>query len=625
MVRRYTWMLCVAMLCLLSLSSFSTSAVAVPAATAAASTRLQDDGEAATDDEAEPNDGAGQAARPKPAFKPTAGSLSYLKLGLIILIFLPWVGYVDSINRDTLEFGKKLNMQPEVWNPILVGSFLIGLLAVLLVPIYWAGFPFFALAAFVPPITYSFIRRSRVLNDDGIARAIKNKGKSNAEYDVEELPQDEGAEVAISTGGADAAEKQARLIRGRQSEEFPTVKNMIYDAQFKRAEELVMDCGRDGAKVRILVDGVWHASPPMEREMADGVVISLKDLAGLNSVDRRNAQSGSFEIKSEFGKAKLNIRSQGVPTGERVFMDFVLAKKDIMQLADLGMFPDMIEKVCESLNTAGISIISAPAGHGLTSSWQGAICSSARLTRDCIGFYDVSETETDLENIVPRPYNPAEGETSFESLKKTLLSQPDAIFAPTIADSETMDLLVEHANEHKRAVVTRAQASSAAEAFLRVYAQSKDRNAFLAATKTVTGQRLVRRLCSDCRVEVRVKPQMIQKLGGNPKKQGTLFNQFKLPPPAQRFDEKGEPIEYPPCPTCGGLGYIGRIAVFELLQLDEQLKAVIRKQPKAAAIETAAIKLGKASLASQAYKLVLLGVTSLAEVQRIFNPPKKRS
>ena len=634
MVRRYTWMLCLAMLCLLWLSSLTNATTAAPTA-AAPTLMLPQDADAAGDDEGDPDDSDSDKANSdkadqdkakedkKAAFKPAAGSLSYLKIGLIILFFLPWVRYVDSINRDTMEFGKKLQLEPEIWNPILVGSFLIGLLAVLFVPIFWAGFPFFVLAALAPPITYSFIRRNRVKSDDSIARAIQNS--SGGEYAVEELPQDEGAEVSFSTGGADANEKQARLIRGRQSQEFPTLKNLIHDAQFKRTEQLLMDCGRDGARLRLLVDGVWHPSPPMEREMADGVVTSLKDLAGLNPADRRNQQSGSFEIKSEFGKSKLNIRTQGVSTGERVFINFAQAKKDILRLEELGMFPDMVEKVCESLNTPGLSIISAPAGHGLTSTWQGAIFSSDRLTRDCIGFYDSDETETDIENIVPKPYNSAAGESSYESLKKTLLSQPDAIIAPTVADSETMDLLVQEANEEERAVITRSQASAAAEAFLRIYAQSKDRNAFLTAAKMVTGQRLLRRLCSDCRIEVRVNPKMIQKLGGNPKKQGTLFNQFKLPPPEQRVDEKGQPIEFPPCPTCGGIGYIGRVAAFETLELNEQLKAFIRKQPQAAAIEAAAVKLGKTPLANQAYKLVLLGVTSLAEVQRVFNPPKKRS
>ena len=408
MVRRYTWMLCVAILCLLWLSNSltHTTAAATPVATPAL-TLLQDDDAESSDADEDKSDESGEdeaeEEKEEAAFKPTAGSLSYLKIGLIVLFFIPWVRYVDSINRDTMEFGNKLQLEPEIWNPILVGSFLIGLLAVLLIPIFWAGFPFFVLAALIPPITYSFIRRSRVLSDDSVARAIQNS--SSDEYAVEELPQDEGAEVSFSTGGADANEKQARLIRGRQSLEFPTLKNVIYDAQFKRTEQLVMDCGRDGARLRMLVDGVWHPSPPMEREMSDGVVTSLKDLAGLNPADRRNQQSGSFEIKSEFGKSKLNIRTQGVSTGERVFINFAQAKKDILKLEELGMFPDMVQKVCESLNTAGLSIISAPAGHGLTTTWQGAIFSSDRLTRDCIGFYDSDETETDIENIVPKSYN----------------------------------------------------------------------------------------------------------------------------------------------------------------------------------------------------------------------------
>ena len=671
MVRRYTWMLCVITLCFLLLGWIGTPATAVPAIVApiSAPTFRQEgddteiiappgsqdaDGEEEQGADGEGADGEGaeqekteeegaaegeneegaegegegeneEAETAPPTFKPETGSLSLLKLGLIVIIFLPWVGYVDSINRDNLQFGDKTGLQPEVWSPILVGSFLVGLLAVLLVPIFWAGFPVFVIAALAPPITYSLIRRGRVKSDESMAKAIENQRRSAGdEYILEELPQDEGADVSISTHGADSTEKQARLIRGRQSQEFPTVKDLIHDAQFKRTEQLVMDCSRDGARLRMLVDGVWHPGPPMEREVSDGVVVSLKSLAGLNPTDRRSEQRGSFDVKSEFGKAKIDLRSQGVATGERVFIHFIQAKKDIMRLEQLGMFPDMVQKLCESMNTQGITIISAPAGHGLTSTWQGAITSSDRLTRDIIGFYDVNETDTDIENIAPRPYDPSAGETSFESLKKALLTQPDAIIAPTVADSETMDLLVQQANEHERAIAIRSQASSAAEAFLRIYAQSTDRNAFLTAAKTITCQRLIRRLCEDCRVQVRVKPQMIQKLGGNPKKQGSLFNQFKLPPPAQRVDENGDPIEFPPCPTCGGAGYIGRIAVFELLQLDEQLRAFIRKQPQAAAIEAAAVKLGKTPLVNQAYKLVLLGVTSIAEVQRVFNPPKKK-
>ena len=91
-----------------------------------------------------------------------------------------------------------------------------------------------------------------------------------------------------------------------------------------------------------------------------------------------------------------------------------------------------------------------------------------------------------------------------------------------------------------------------------------------------------------------------------------------MPPPEQRVDAKGNPIEFPPCPTCSGIGYIGRIAVFELIEMNDQLRGLLRKSPSAEAIESAAQKSGKIPTIKQAYKLVLLGVTSLAEVQRVF-------
>ncbi|MDA7932390.1 hypothetical protein N9B53_01075, partial [Mariniblastus sp.] len=181
----------------------------------------------------------------------------------------------------------------------------------------------------------------------------------------------------------------------------------------------------------------------------------------------------------------------------------------------------------------------------------------------------------------------------------------------------TFDLLMNQVLTQQRSVLLRVPAKSAAEALLKMYKQAGDRDQFLKATKNVTCQRLVRRLCTDCRVEVRVQPKTIQQLGGNPKTQGTIYNQWRLPPPDQRVDDKGRPIEYPPCTTCGGLGFIGRIAVFEMLSLNDQLRTLIKQSPKITTVEAAAVKLGKTTITKEAYKLVLLGVTSLAEAQRI--------
>lgn len=555
--------------------------------------------------------GAGIAARP-------GGYLSLVKLGVIALIFIIWVFMADWINKDMLQIGDKTKMKPEVWNPMIAFSFLAGFMAVLYIPIFLAGFPLFCVAALLPPMIFFLVRRGKVKAKPSIKNQLKAKKKDpGAPPPAEVLPQDEGIDIEFTPAGEDKNERQANLIRARQSS-FTEMKELINKAQFKRAEQILLDYTRDSVSVRILVDGAWHAFDPMDRELGDSILVAFKNLAGLNPAERRTRQNGKFKIKSELGKAELHVTSQGVPTGERVQIRFGGGARKLMNLNQLGMFPDMVATVKKSLDNPGVTIISSPPGSGLTSSWQGTLATADRLTRDCVGIVDEEGSETAIENIVIHIYDQSDPEKAqYDTCRQLLLTQPDMLAVPKIEDAKTLDLLCEQTLSQERALVLMTPAKTAAEALLRMYAQASDREKFLTALHNVTCQRLVRRLCDACKVEVQVQPQVIQKLGGNPKVQNTIYNQWQLPPPEQRVDEKGKEIEFPPCETCGGIGYIGRIAIFELISLNDKLRKQIKANPKIDAVEAAAVQNGKATLAQQAYKLVLLGVTSIAEVQTV--------
>lgn len=541
------------------------------------------------------------------------GYLSWKKLLVIGLVYLIWVRTSDWINRDAMKISDKTNLKQEIWNPIVVFSFLLGFLCIISIPVFFAGLPIYLLAAFVPPLIYFIQRRSKIIADPSIIQQLKLKpGEAPA---AAQLPQDEGAEVSFTAAGADKNAKQANLIRARQSSAYAELKDLLVHTQFKRAQQVLLDFTRDAVNGRILVDGTWHPLQPMDRQTGDAILEGMKNLAGLNPQDRRGKQSGGFAFKSSRGKADAQLSTQGVPTGERAHLIYRIPGKDVLNFAELGMFPDMVEQIKKTLNGNGIAIISAPPGQGLSSSWKGALVTTDRLTRDCIAVINDQEKDSDVENIEPKAYDLAK-EPQSETLKGLLLTQPDFVAVPKVEDAKTMDMMVLQAAK-ETTVVTRASAKSAAEALLKTYAQAGDREKFLASLNHVTCQRLARRLCNQCKVEVRVQPNIIQKLGGNPKTQGTIFNPWQLPPPEQRVDEKGREIEFPPCEACGGIGYIGRIAIFEMITLDNQLRKFIGKNPKIAAIEKAAVKLGKAPLANQVYQLVLLGVISLAEAQRV--------
>jgi type IV pilus assembly protein PilB len=177
-------------------------------------------------------------------------------------------------------------------------------------------------------------------------------------------------------------------------------------------------------------------------------------------------------------------------------------------------------------------------------------------------------------------------------------------------------MLSEQVVTQDRSVWLRTKSGSAAEALLRVYAKAGNRDNFRQAVTFASSQRLLRRLCDDCKQEVSVAPKTIKSLGGDPKTQTTIFQHWRLPPPEQRVDEKGNPIDFPTCQTCRGLGYIGRIAIFEMIKVNDQVRDALKKTPQVPAIDKAASESkAKKSMKSGAYQLVLLGVTSLAEVQ----------
>ena len=548
----------------------------------------------------------------------SGGYLSLVKILLIAFVFFVWVKMADWMNRDAVKLVEESEMSPKVWNPINVGSFLIGFLVAISVPMFLIGYPLFIIAAFAPWLSYFLIRRGKMADNSAMVhRAKAADGDGPA---METLGQDLGAEVKFKAAGGSDTDRKANLIHARQSDGFPEFKELIDDAMNRRADAVLIDYTRSAALPRIQVDGAWHKLDPLERELGDAMLVSIKYLAGLEPKERKRAQSGRFFAQSDAGKVDVQVDSAGVKTGERVQLKFMRARGEILPLTKLGMLPAIADRFLPAINEPGICIVSAPAGQGLTASWQGMLMSSDRLTRDCLALIDANEQETTLENIVPKLFDLDGGpdQQPGEVLKNILLSQPNTIVFPEVTDADTLDVLTHNAIHNELAVWLRCKANSATEALLRMYAKSGDRKQFANAARFVTGQRLVRRLCDRCKQEVRVKPELIKQLGGNPAKQKTIFGPWKLPPPDQRVDEKGRPIEFPPCRACGGIGYVGRVAIYELLEVNDAVKEALMKTPKLELLQPAVAKSGGLTPMSQsAYRLILTGITSLPEVQNV--------
>ena len=547
------------------------------------------------------------------------GYFSIIKLILIALVFWYWVFVSDRMNVDGIRFGEKTEMDPEIWNPINFGSFLVGFFAAITIPIFLIGFPLYLIAAVTPTLVYFFMRRSRLAEDETLAKniatgkaALKSGGGAGAMQD-EILPQDEGADVSFSSAGADRQQKQVNLIRARQSHGYVFFKDLVADLVDRRAETVLLDYTAQGVALRLDVDGVWQQLQPMDRQTGDALLECAKFLAGLNPQDRRGQQRGKFGFAYKSTKAQLELTSQGVQTGERVQLKFLRKSKGPMNLGEMGMWPEMFTKLVGHLNQPGLSIVSAPPQHGLSTSWTATLLASDRVTRDIVAFLPEGDTEFNHENITPH-YYPA-GESPLEAIRKAMLTQPDGMVVPTIPDSATLDELTRQVVVEGRVVYTHLQSGSAAEAIMRLYQMAGNKEQFAKAVSVATCHKLARRLCETCKQTIPVQPKLIQQLGGDPKQQTTLCNHFTGPPPGQ-VDENGEPIVVPPCPVCNAYGYVGRIGYFEMISMTDQLRKFMLKKPDVAALAAAAKKLGNPTLTQQAYRLGLVGLTSVSEIQR---------
>ena len=536
------------------------------------------------------------------------GYFSPIKLGLLLAIFLLWVRLADWINRDATRFGEHTGQKPEVWNPISIFVFVAGFIAVLTIPNFIAGFPIYFFAALLPFTIYLLQRKGKIPEE---ART----GELFAASPVTEtkLPID------LQAAGDSGDQKQANLIKARQSPVFEQVAQMLFESVRTRVEQVLLDYGRESVTHQIQVDGIWHRQPPMDRETGDAILWTLKILANLNPAERRHQQKGVITGKIGREKLEFDFTSQGVKTGERVLIKIVRTSSLDLDLRRMGMAEDSFKTLMKHVGGSGMVVISAPPTQGLTSTWQATLENSDRFTRDFVGIADRNERETERENI--QIVRIESGQKPSDILPGMILKEPNAFVMPAISDKETMDLLTDQANAHSRTVITKVAANSAVEAILRLMAVSGDRSQLVRSITVVTNQRLVRRLCDKCKQPVQANPQSIRQMGGDPAIH-TIYKDYQLPPVEQQVDEEGKPITMEPCKACSGIGFKGRTAIYETVVVDDVIRQALLKNPKLDFISQVARKQGNLNLLQQAYLAVLEGRTSMAEVQRVFQPKK---
>ena len=426
--------------------------------------------------------------------------------------------------------------------------------------------------------------------------------------------------VEFSPKLKERTEAQALLVQARQGAGFEVAAGHLAHAIRARATHVLMDFTQRGCAVRYQVDGNWEQLPPLARDVGDAMLYALKQLCLMNPADRRSAQTGSIQIKLEKDKFDLQLQSQGVPTGERVLAKLEAEKIPFERLTDLGMRDKMVETFKAALDSeSSMVVVTAPKSEGLTTTWTIAMNAADRLIRDFQSFEIQDHPEPEIININPNFFGGDTGLTECEMVKKVVLKEPDVLLFPEFPQADSLAKSLEQVETASKQVIMRMVANNPLEALVALIAKYPESAEKIAANiKAVLSQKLIRRLCENCKAGFEPPPQLLRQLGIPQGRIAMLYQPFVPPPIEQQVDENGNPAPITPCHVCHGRGYYGRIAIFELLTPGDQLKNALTKTRDIAKLYAIAKSEGHRNLQTEAVLTLARGLTGLDELKKLF-------
>ncbi len=555
-----------------------------------------------------------------PAFQPNPGPgtafrgpgyyMSFMKIISCWLVFLIWVRTADWVNRDCQE----MKLPFFRWNPIVFGPFVTAFVLLWLIPSFWLGFPLLLIALIAPVTSYVVVRNGQVTNDRRVFTrehirywlsvklaviGIKIEAKAPDPHEVGPPAR------LIARGAANERQDSANLLAARQTPGVLSAREILADALSYRASAVMLDYTQQGVGVRLMIDGVWLNRPRLEREQGDPALESLKTLCGLKPQDRQSRQTGTFGVDYEAVEYSGTLTSQGTKTGERVMIQLIDEKIRFETLDDLGMRPKIQEQLAKMLATKkGIMLMSAIPGGGLRSTADIALRHTDRLLREFMAVEEETNRYQPVENCPVTTYKASDGQSPADILTKVFRQQPDVVVIRDLVNAETVQMLCHEVAEN-RFFISTVRAKDCAEALMRIVAMGVPAAEFAVAAAGVMSQRLVRKLCDNCKEAYVPTPQVLQQLG-IPEGKVPAFHR-----PPQQVDEKEI------CQECSGIGYKGRTAIFELLSVGQNVRQVLAGGGTLDLLRKAARKDGMRSLQEEGILMVAKGITSLPELMRV--------
>ncbi len=420
--------------------------------------------------------------------------------------------------------------------------------------------------------------RLKVVSSEEYAKLIQEKLSLESVQVEEEETKEESEDILFQRDDSPAV----RLVN-----------TVLIKASSVSASDIHFEPYEDETIVRIRMDGVLHDYTKIPNSLYQEVVSRIKVMAKLNVAEKRVPQDGKIRVR--IGSKDYDIRVSTVPTlhGERVVLRLLEKTGSLLTLNELGLSKEDVEKVKRlAQRPYGIVLVTGPTGAGKSTTLYAMLLHVKNPKKNIITIEDPVEYQ--VKGISQIQVNPKVGLTFAAGLRSILRQDPDIIMVGEIRDPETAEVAVQAALTG-HLVLSTLHTNDAPSAITRLKDMGIEPFLIASSLEGVIAQRLVRKVCEHCKEPYEPTKEELRELG-LPESERFVF-----------YRGKG-------CEHCLGTGYRGRTGIFEVLELDEELKKLINQTQDANEIRKLARKKGFRTMLEDGIDKILKGITTSSEV-----------
>ena len=369
---------------------------------------------------------------------------------------------------------------------------------------------------------------------------------------------------------------------------------MIAQAVMERASDIHIEPDEDTLRVRMRVDGVLHEMTNLALKLHPAIISRIKILGCLNIAEKRLPQDGRFNVK--VGNSDIDIRLSTLPTifGEKAVLRLLNKSAIILKFEELTPLHDTLDILRRMIKMPyGMILLTGPTGSGKTTTAYTILNVINSMDKNIVTVEDPIEYKLKIINQVQ--VNPKVGITFANALRHILRQDPDIMLIGEIRDKETAEIAI-HAALTGHLVVSTIHTNNAVGTISRLLDMGIEPYLISSSIIAIVGQRLIRGICPKCKAQYQPSPALLQELGiPTTERIPTLY--------------KGQG-----CGVCKGSGLKGRLGIFEVLVVNDEIRKLIIEKRDTNTILAAAIKNGFKTLRHEGIRAIARGYTTIEEI-----------